>query len=96
MNINIALLLQKDPTAEQKLSREKIFMNFAVLEPPAKSFLHEIWVCHTRGGHSYVHCTDTRDRDQNLIGPILELDRLIPTSDHLIFTKIYLDGLIEV
>ena len=32
----------------------------------------------SRGGHSYMHCTDTRDRDQNLIGPILGLDRLIP------------------
>ena len=31
-----------------------------------------------RGGHSYVHCTDTRDWDQNLIGPISGFDRLIP------------------
>ena len=30
-----------------------------------------------RGGHYYTYCTDTRDRDQNLIGPILGLDRLI-------------------
>ena len=28
-------------------------------------------VCIARGGHQYVHCTDTRNRDQNLIGPIL-------------------------
>ena len=31
----------------------------------------------TRGGHSYTHCTDTRDRDQNLIELIFGLDRLI-------------------
>ena len=24
-----------------------------------------------RSGHYYTRCTDTRDRDQNLIGPIL-------------------------
>ena len=33
-----------------------------------------------RGGHSYVYCTDIRDWDQNLIGPILGLDRLIPAG----------------
>ena len=27
-----------------KLSREKTFSNFAVLEPPAKVFFHKIWV----------------------------------------------------
>ena len=25
----------------------------------------------SRGGHQYMHCTDTCDLDQNLIGPIL-------------------------
>ena len=25
---------------------------------------------YTRGGHYYTYCTDTRDWDQNLIGPI--------------------------
>ena len=34
-----------------------------------------------RGGHYYTYCTDTRDRDQNLIGPILGLDRLIFTRN---------------
>ena len=29
----------------RKLLREKTFTNFAVLEPSAKGFLHEIWVC---------------------------------------------------
>ena len=33
---------------------------------------------------------DARDWDQNLIGSILGLDRLIPAIDHLIFTKIYI------
>ena len=31
----------------------------------------------TRGGHIYTCCTDTRDRDQNLIGPNFGLDPLI-------------------
>ena len=30
-----------------KLSKEKTFTNFTVLDPSAKVFLHEIWVCHT-------------------------------------------------
>ena len=30
-----------------------------------------------KGGHYYTYYTDNRDRDQNLIGPILGLDRLI-------------------
>ena len=28
-----------------------------------------------RGGHHYTCCTDTHDRDQNLIAPFLGLDR---------------------
>ena len=36
-----------------------------------------VCVCGARGGHSYTHCTDTRDRDQNLIELIFGLDRLI-------------------
>ena len=34
----------------------------------------------TRGGHYYTYCTDTCDRDQNLIGSILGLDHLIPAG----------------
>ena len=36
--------------------------------------------CESRGGHYYTYCTDTCDRDQNLIRPILGLDRLIPAG----------------
>ena len=34
----------------------------------------------SRGGHLYAHCTDTHDQDQNLIGLLSGIDRLIVNS----------------
>ena len=45
-----------------------------------QSHCHKGWslICALGGEYIIYDCTDTRDRDQNLIGPILGLDRLIP------------------
>ena len=45
----------------------------------ARAHDHKAWpVLNMQGVVTHVHCTDTRDRGQNLIGPILGLDRFIP------------------
>ena len=48
-----------------------------VIMPRQQMLLKIVSYKFSRGGHSYTHCTDTSDRDQNLIELIFGLDRTL-------------------